>query len=333
MYVDDPRRRQREGIGEKRRPSRRGAIAPVHSLRWRDGARSLRASCSCPSCSLRRRHPRVLHVPDDAPDRAAPPAVGPRGDARPRQREGRSPRQAHHRAGQRRRRDRRSSAPRRSSRERWLPTAQRETPTVRAVLVLDEAHDVARLRVARGRRVRRGRGVPPAPRPAHAAATWTSASSRPTSSATCTASTRGQSYLVSYWQRVWRGPALPRRRVARRRAHRAGRDARALLGGRARPSRVNVVDEDGRIIFGPPLRSGEFTVGVRFPTTLYNWRLQVSPSASDELAARVREPATARDRDGRALVRRHRRSASRPSSSRRRRSGASRPSRASSSPT
>jgi len=54
-----------------------------------------------------------------------------------------------------------------------------------------------------------------------------------------------------------------------------------------RSSRVNVVDEDGRIIYGPPLRSGEFTVGVRFPTTLYNWRLQVSPNASEELAAHV----------------------------------------------
>ena len=55
----------------------------------------------------------------------------------------------------------------------------------------------------------------------------------------------------------------------------------------ATSSRVNVVDEEGRIIFGPPLRSGEFTVGVRFPTTLYNWRLQVSPKAADELASRV----------------------------------------------
>jgi two-component system phosphate regulon sensor histidine kinase PhoR len=50
---------------------------------------------------------------------------------------------------------------------------------------------------------------------------------------------------------------------------------------------VNIVDEEGRIIYGPPLRSGEFTVGVRFPTTLYNWRVQVSPTASEEIAQRV----------------------------------------------
>src|SRR5690606_22716411 len=55
----------------------------------------------------------------------------------------------------------------------------------------------------------------------------------------------------------------------------------------ASTSRVNVIDEEGRIIYGPPLRTGEFTVGVRFPTTLYNWRVQVSPQASEEIASRV----------------------------------------------
>jgi two-component system, OmpR family, phosphate regulon sensor histidine kinase PhoR len=54
----------------------------------------------------------------------------------------------------------------------------------------------------------------------------------------------------------------------------------------AEAARVDVVDEEGRIIFGPPLRSGEFTVGVPFPTTLYNWRLQVSPKAAEELTSR-----------------------------------------------
>jgi two-component system phosphate regulon sensor histidine kinase PhoR len=65
----------------------------------------------------------------------------------------------------------------------------------------------------------------------------------------------------------------------------------ALFAEGASPARVNVVDEDGRIIFGPPLRSGQFTVAVRFPTTLYGWRVQVSPSGSDELTARVQNRA------------------------------------------
>ena len=54
---------------------------------------------------------------------------------------------------------------------------------------------------------------------------------------------------------------------------------------------MNVVDEEGRIIFGPPLRSGEFTVGVRFPTTLYNWRLQVSPQRERRARGARAEPS------------------------------------------
>jgi len=102
-----------------------------------------------------------------------------------------------------------------------------------------------------------------------------------------------QSYLISYWQRIHAG-----RRYFVVAWHDVGRIVRETLptlasdpqsGVPAKPtaSRVNVIDEEGRIIYGPPLRTGEFTVGVRFPTTLYNWRVQVSPQASEELALRV----------------------------------------------
>ncbi|MBK8173573.1 MAG: HAMP domain-containing histidine kinase [Sandaracinaceae bacterium] len=40
----------------------------------------------------------------------------------------------------------------------------------------------------------------------------------------------------------------------------------------------NVVDEDGHRVYGESLaRSGDYLVGRRFPTTLYQWRLQVAP--------------------------------------------------------
>lgn len=40
----------------------------------------------------------------------------------------------------------------------------------------------------------------------------------------------------------------------------------------------NVVDEDGRRVFGESLaQAGDYLVGRRFPTTLYQWRLQVAP--------------------------------------------------------
>jgi len=176
--------------------------------------------------------------------------------------------------------------------ERWLPTAQRETPTVRAILVLDEANDVLafasratgawgeeeafrRLLVAR-MAFDMDRAAMPDGELRHLHKVY-----------------GGQSYLLSYWERSWSG-----RRYFVVAWHDIGRIVKYALpslyaetsGGGANQtpaSRVNVVDDEGRIIFGPPLRSGQFTVGVRFPTTLYDWRLQVSPTASEELATSV----------------------------------------------
>jgi two-component system phosphate regulon sensor histidine kinase PhoR len=179
--------------------------------------------------------------------------------------------------------------------QRWLPTAQRETPTVRAVLILDgerdgrDGHDVlafasrasgafAEEEAFRRLLVQRmcsdmdlGKQAPDELRHLHH-------------------EYRGQSYLVSYWQRTIDG-----RRYLVVAWHDIGRIVKdtmpTLFSEPAAPSRVNVLDEDSRIIFGPPLRSGEFTVAVRFPTTLYGWRVQVSPGASDELTARVQNRA------------------------------------------
>ncbi len=40
----------------------------------------------------------------------------------------------------------------------------------------------------------------------------------------------------------------------------------------------NVVDRDNRRVYGPSLAgAGDYLVGLRFPTTLYNWRLQIAP--------------------------------------------------------
>jgi two-component system phosphate regulon sensor histidine kinase PhoR len=179
--------------------------------------------------------------------------------------------------------------------ERWLPTAQRETPTVRAILVLDESHTVvafaSRATSAWGdddafRRLLVHRMLPdmelgaqPVDQLRHLHREY-----------------GGQSYLVSYWQR-----AVDGRRYVVVAWHDLGRIVKDILPAvygdasgatTGPPARVNVVDEEGRIIFGPPLRSGEFTVGVRFPTTLYEWRVQISPTASEELATRVEHRRT-----------------------------------------
>lgn len=181
---------------------------------------------------------------------------------------------------------------------RWLPTARRETPTVRAIVVLDESRTVlAFASRASGafaeeegfRRLLTQRIV----------FDMDLAGRTPEQLRHLHREYAAQSYLLSYWQRVHAG-----RRYLVVAWHDIGRLVRETLPTltsdppsaaheptpAAHPpsaSRVNVVDEEGRIIYGPPLRTGEFTVGVRFPTTLYNWRVQVSPQASEEMAERV----------------------------------------------
>jgi two-component system phosphate regulon sensor histidine kinase PhoR len=58
----------------------------------------------------------------------------------------------------------------------------------------------------------------------------------------------------------------------------------ALFSGEESRRIYNVLDEDGRRVFGPSLSSsGEFLVSRRFPTTLYAWRLQVAPELAPAL--------------------------------------------------
>jgi two-component system phosphate regulon sensor histidine kinase PhoR len=176
--------------------------------------------------------------------------------------------------------------------DRWLPTAPRETPSVRAILILDDSHRVLAF----------------ASRAAGAVQEEESfrrllvtkilydmeLSTEPKDQLRHLHKQYGaQGYLLSYWQRTWQG-----RNYVVVAWHDIGRlvkdtlpalysDKAQLLDTKSPPSRVNVIDEESRIIYGPPLRSGEFTVGVPFPTTLYNWRLQVSPASAEALAVSV----------------------------------------------
>jgi len=167
---------------------------------------------------------------------------------------------------------------------RWLPTAARETPTVRAVLIIDMStpeHQV----VAFASRSVGADGVddesfrrlllqkmmremdlerPPVQQLRHLHYPH-----------------NDQSYLVSYWQSTGPRPYLV---VAWHDVPRLVHDVfPRLYADPSGASRVNVVDEKGRQVFGAPLRRGEFTVGRPFPTTLYGWRLQVALSTADQL--------------------------------------------------
>jgi len=165
----------------------------------------------------------------------------------------------------------------------WLPVAARQTPTVRAVLVLDLSsplHDVVAFASRRPgpedesfRRLFVNRifadlevGKPPEEQLRHLHKSY-----------------GGHSYLISYWQRTHadRNYLV----VAWHDVPRIVHDVLpSLYLARDPQSRMNVVDEEGRIIFGPAVSGGEFTVGRPFQTTLYKWRLNVSLLAAEELA-------------------------------------------------
>jgi two-component system, OmpR family, phosphate regulon sensor histidine kinase PhoR len=169
---------------------------------------------------------------------------------------------------------------------RWLPTAARETPTVRAILVIDmwsPIRDVVAF-------VSRTGGGPeddafrrlfaerifgdlvlgePIDELRHLNKAY-----------------GGQSHLVSYAQRVSGG--RPYLVVAWHDVPRIVHEILPrLFPDAAGSSRANVIDEDGKVVFGPPLRGGGFTVSRPFPTTLYSWRLQVSLTSAEELGRRV----------------------------------------------
>ncbi len=174
----------------------------------------------------------------------------------------------------------------RASVERWLRVAGRQTPTVRGVLVVnvtDGANEV----VAFGSRV-------PGPEderfrrllvydmlPTMELEAYPRAQLRHLHG-----SYEGQNFLLSYWQRdhnnnqflvvAWQDVSRIVHSLMPK-----------LYGEREDQSRVNVVDEDGLIVFGPPLSAGEFTIGRPFQTTLYKWRLNVTLSSAQELAENV----------------------------------------------
>ena len=169
---------------------------------------------------------------------------------------------------------------------RWLATAARETPSVRAVVVVDlssrarevvahvarspsrEDDVIRRLLVHRLLGSLNFTGEVAELRHLHE-----SIDDRPV--------------LVSYWQREIEG-----RRQLVVLWHDVDRIVRELMPQLFRDpgrtyARMNVVDERGRIVFGPPIKTGEFTVGLPFPTTLYAWRLQVALASADEVAYEV----------------------------------------------
>ncbi len=171
-------------------------------------------------------------------------------------------------------------------RRRWLQSAARETPSVRSVLVVDlsspnrevTAH-VSRFPSRDDDIVRRVL--------VHRLIGAMNLAGDTTELRHLHDFVDDRPVLVSYWQRD-----APRGRELVVLWHDVDRIVRELMpqlfrdAGRGN-ARMNVIDERGRIVFGPPIKVGEFTVGLPFPTTLYAWRLQVAITSAEEVSQSV----------------------------------------------
>ncbi|HXK20766.1 MAG TPA: histidine kinase dimerization/phospho-acceptor domain-containing protein, partial [Polyangiaceae bacterium] len=168
---------------------------------------------------------------------------------------------------------------------KWLETAALQTPTVRAVFLVDlgsPAHNVValasrapELETERFRRLlvlkllpELKLDKPPLDELRHLHKV-----------------DREKAYLLSHWEQelvdrhylvvVWHD--VPR----------IVHDVFPALYSDMQQSRVNIVDADGKIVFGPPLKGGGLTLGRQFETTLYKWTLNVTMNSAAELAAAV----------------------------------------------
>ncbi|HWP08032.1 MAG TPA: HAMP domain-containing sensor histidine kinase [Polyangiaceae bacterium] len=168
---------------------------------------------------------------------------------------------------------------------RWLETAAIQTPTVRAVFLVDltaPGHDVvavaSRAPGPENERFRRlcvefmlsemKIDVPPYDQLRHLHTAY-----------------RGQSYLVSHWQTEHRGRRYLT--VVWHDVPRIVHDLFPTLYTDLQQGRVNVSDQDGRIVFGPSLARRGPVLGRQFETTLYKWTVNVSMASGEELAVAV----------------------------------------------
>ena len=96
---------------------------------------------------------------------------------------------------------------------------------------------------------------------------------------------REKAYLLSHWEQELDGRHFLV--VVWHDVPRIVHDVFPALYSDMQQSRVNVVDADGKIVFGPPLGRGGLTLGRQFETTLYKWTLNVTMNSAEELAAAV----------------------------------------------
>ncbi len=173
---------------------------------------------------------------------------------------------------------------------RWLPTAAEVTPSVRAFLMLDENGLVASYVYRGGTAGKRKfykifmeRVVPDLQLERQRAGRLTHLHR----------SYAGKNYLISYRVRRYKG-----RRYYLVAQHDTSYIVReqfpSLFATDEAKRQYNIVDENNHRVYGPNLATaGDYLFGLRFPTTLYGWRLQVAPKQAPLLEAQASSRRTA----------------------------------------
>lgn len=171
-------------------------------------------------------------------------------------------------------------------RTRWLPLAERISPSVRAVLIfstdLEMVDYVARAAQSEQRAFLKLFRK-------HIAPEIDLSTLRVNQLRHLHTNVGGSNYLISYMATVHDGQVYV---VAAH--HDVGYIVREefprLFANEEAGAYFNIIDEDSRRVYGDSLaKVADYLVGLRFPTTLYRWRLQVAPKDAPLLEQQARE--------------------------------------------
>jgi len=168
---------------------------------------------------------------------------------------------------------------------RWLPLAERISPSVREVLVLTDELEVIDY-VSRAAAQEQPAFLRLFKK--HIAPELSIGALEPNQLRHLHTTLNGTNYLISYQTTSYDG-----RTFVLAAHHDIGYIVRTefprLVSNEEGGAYLNVVDEDARRIFGDSLSQvADYIVGVRFPTTLYRWRMQVAPKDAPLLKEQAR---------------------------------------------
>ena len=166
----------------------------------------------------------------------------------------------------------------------WLPEAASETPSVSAVLLLDREGNIIRWASTDPRKSRRRPFLKVFRQDLVGSLDLTASDAQPPRHLHTRVGR--ESYLLSYKPHVTLTGEVTYIVAFHETEYLIEQVFPVIFSAEQPTPRYNVVDENNQVVFGPDLSQvGVYTVGHRFPKTLYEWRLQVAPRQAELLQA------------------------------------------------